>query len=45
MPRIVPRSRFAGDDVFVSAAADHFATQGAIYRRRIDGHGPLVRLA
>ena len=33
---------FAGDDVFVSAAANHFATQGAIYRRRIDGHGPLV---
>ena len=25
---------FAGDDVFVSASADHFAAQGAVYRRR-----------
>jgi hypothetical protein len=36
---------FAGDDVLVSASADHFAAQGAIYRRRVDGHGPLVAIA
>lgn len=33
---------FSGDDMLVSASADHFATQGAVYRRSIDGHGPLV---
>jgi hypothetical protein len=33
---------FAGDDVLVSASVDHFAAQGAIYRRRVDGHGALV---
>jgi hypothetical protein len=33
---------FAGDDVLVSASVDHFAAQGAIYRRRIDGHDLLV---
>lgn len=32
---------FTGDDVLVSASVDHFAAQGAIYRRRVDG-GPLV---
>jgi hypothetical protein len=36
---------FAGDDVLVSASVDHFAAQGAIYRRPIDGHGPLVAIA
>jgi hypothetical protein len=37
---------FAGDDVLVSASVDHFAAQGAIYRRSIDGHdGPLVAIA
>lgn len=36
---------FAGDDVLVSASVDHFASQGAIYRRRIDGHSPLVAIA
>ena len=36
---------FAGDDVLVSASLDHFAAQGAIYRRPIDGHGPLVVVA
>ncbi len=36
---------FAGDDVLVSASLDHFASQGAIYRRRVDGHGPLVAIA
>jgi hypothetical protein len=35
---------FAGDDVFVSASADHFAAQGAIYRRRVDGHDSLVAI-
>jgi hypothetical protein len=33
---------FAGDDVLVSASLDHFAAQGAIYRRPADGHGPLA---
>ena len=33
---------FSGNDILVSASADHFATQGAVYRRPIDGHGPLV---
>ena len=33
---------FSGDDILVAAAADHFAAQGAIYRRPIDGPGPLV---
>ena len=33
---------FAGDDVLVSASLDHFATEGAIYRRRVDAEGPLV---
>jgi photosystem II stability/assembly factor-like uncharacterized protein len=32
---------FVGDDIFVAASADHFAPQGAIYRRPIDGAGPL----
>jgi len=36
---------FAGDDVLVSASLDHFAAQGAIYRRPVDGHGPLVAVA
>jgi hypothetical protein len=33
---------FAGDDVFVSASVDHFAAQGALYRRHVDGHDSLV---
>jgi photosystem II stability/assembly factor-like uncharacterized protein len=33
---------FAGDDVFVSASADHFAAKGAVYRRRVEGHDSLV---
>lgn len=33
---------FAGDDVLVSASVDHFAAQGAIYRRRVDGCDSLV---
>ncbi len=32
---------FAGDDVLVSASVDHFAEQGAIYRRRVEGHDSL----
>lgn len=35
---------FAGDDVLVSASVDHFAAQGAIYQRRVDGHGPLAAI-
>jgi len=35
---------FAGDDVLVSASLSHFAEQGAIYRRRVDGSGPLVAI-
>jgi hypothetical protein len=33
---------FAGDDVFVSGAAHHFAPQGGIYRRPVDGHDSLL---
>jgi hypothetical protein len=33
---------FAGDDVLVAASTDHFASQGAIYRRRVDGSGPIL---
>jgi hypothetical protein len=35
---------FAGDDILVSAAESPFAPQGAIYRRGVDEHGPLVRV-
>ena len=33
---------FSGNDMLVSASTDHFAAQGAIYRRRLEGQGPLV---
>ena len=33
---------FAGDEVLVSASVDHFAAQGAIYRRRVNGRDSLV---
>lgn len=33
---------FSGYDVLVSASAHHFASQGALYRRTLDGHGALV---
>ncbi|MFL6551653.1 MAG: WD40/YVTN/BNR-like repeat-containing protein [Povalibacter sp.] len=36
---------FAGDDVLVAASEGHFAAQGAIYRRPIDGVGPLSRVS
>jgi hypothetical protein len=32
---------FMGDDVLVAASSDHFAAQGKIYRRPIDGDGEL----
>jgi photosystem II stability/assembly factor-like uncharacterized protein len=32
---------FLGNDVLVSAATDHFAAQGAVYRRAIDARGPF----
>lgn len=35
---------FGRNDIFVSAATDHFAAQGAVYRRTIDGGGPLRAL-
>jgi photosystem II stability/assembly factor-like uncharacterized protein len=35
---------FAGNDIFVAASTDHFAAEGAVYRRPIDEDGPL-RLA
>jgi hypothetical protein len=31
-----------GDDILVAASADHFAREGAIYRRAIDSDGPLT---
>jgi len=36
---------FAGDDVLVSASVSHFAAQGALYRRRVDGHESLAAVA
>jgi hypothetical protein len=33
---------FSGDDVLVSASVDHFAAQGAVYRRRVDEQVSLV---
>jgi hypothetical protein len=36
---------FAGDDILVAASTDPFAAQGGIYRRRVDGYGPLVTLS
>jgi hypothetical protein len=35
---------FGRNDVFVSAATDPFAAQGAVYRRAIDGNGALQPL-
>jgi hypothetical protein len=32
---------FGRNDIFVAASTDHFAAQGAVYRRPIDGEGPL----
>jgi photosystem II stability/assembly factor-like uncharacterized protein len=32
---------FVDDDVLVAASSDHFAAEGAIYRKPIDGRGPL----
>jgi photosystem II stability/assembly factor-like uncharacterized protein len=32
---------FIGDDILVAASSDHFAPQGAIYRRPIDRGGQL----
>jgi hypothetical protein len=33
---------FTGTDVLVAASADHFAAQGAVYRRPLDGSGPML---
>jgi photosystem II stability/assembly factor-like uncharacterized protein len=35
---------FAGDELLVSASVDHFAARSAVYRRAIDGSGPLMRV-
>lgn len=35
---------FGKNDIFVSASTDHFAAQGAVYRRAIDSDGPLEPL-
>jgi photosystem II stability/assembly factor-like uncharacterized protein len=35
---------FAGNDVLVAASADHFAAQGAIYKRALDEDGRLERV-
>jgi hypothetical protein len=32
------------DTLFLAASTDHFTDQGAVYRRPIDGRGPLQRL-
>jgi hypothetical protein len=36
---------FAGEDVLVAASEGHFAPRGKIYRRSIDGRGPLVAVS
>ncbi len=36
---------FSGDEILVAASTDHFAREGAVYRRQLDGEGPLERLA
>jgi hypothetical protein len=33
---------FTGTDVLVAASVDHFASQGAVYRRSLDGGGPML---
>ena len=33
---------FAGDDILVSAATDHFAAEGRVYRRPVKAEGTLV---
>jgi hypothetical protein len=33
---------FAGDDILVSASEDPFSAQGGVYRRPLEGSGPLV---
>jgi hypothetical protein len=33
---------FSGDDIFVSASTDHFASQGKIYRRSVNPDGSLI---
>jgi photosystem II stability/assembly factor-like uncharacterized protein len=35
---------FLGDDVLVTASSDHFATEGAMYRRPIDGRGAFAHV-
>lgn len=35
---------FFGNDVLVSVSEDHFSTKGAVYRRPINGEGPLVSI-
>jgi photosystem II stability/assembly factor-like uncharacterized protein len=32
---------FVGDDVLISASTDPFSKQGSVYRRGVDGEGPL----
>ena len=32
---------FSGDEILVAASTEHFASEGAIYRRPIDGKSPL----
>ena len=33
---------FLGDDILVAASTDHFATQGAVYRRPLGARGPFT---
>ncbi|HIF34888.1 MAG TPA: hypothetical protein EYG57_12310 [Planctomycetes bacterium] len=35
---------FSGNDMLVSASMDHFADEGAVYRRSIDGNARWYRL-
>jgi photosystem II stability/assembly factor-like uncharacterized protein len=35
---------FSKDDILVSASTDHFASEGAVYRRPLDGKDALERI-
>jgi hypothetical protein len=41
MRRIAPAVGFMGNDVLVAASTDHFATEGAIYRRAMESRQPF----
>jgi outer membrane protein assembly factor BamB len=40
-PPYCSAAAFVGDEIFVAASRDHFAEEGAVYCRSVDGPGPL----